>query len=131
MKEIVDVLKKLQKGYDEKIPENAPALMDEIFSSRQDLLTIGTGTGELCFNRDEVMGLLRGDWDGGWGDFKIGINGAEITQDGDAAWFFARMHILFGISIFHILVIGLLKARYKQQPKRYDLHKTVWVDFCI
>jgi len=89
MQEIIEILNKLQKGYDEKIPENAPSLIAEIFSSREDLLTLGTGTGELCFNRDEIMELIRSDWDGGWGDFKIDIDNAKIEGDGDAAWFFA------------------------------------------
>ena len=89
MNEIIDVLMKLQKGYDEKIPDNAPALMANIFSNRQDHLTFGTGTNELCFSRDEVMELIRSDWDGGWGDFKMDIPNAVIEVDGDVAWFFA------------------------------------------
>jgi len=89
MQEIIEILNKLQKGYDEKIPENAPSLIAEIFSSREDLLTLGTGTDELCFNRDEIMELIRSDWDGGWGDFKIDIDNAKIEADEDAAWFFA------------------------------------------
>ena len=92
MKEIIDILKKFQKGYDEKIPENAPALIANIFSDRQDL---GTGTGELCFNRDEVMELIRSDWDGGWGDFKIDIANAKIEVDGDIAWFFANCNLKY------------------------------------
>ena len=39
---------------------------------------MGAGTGEICFNRDEIMKLIRGDWDGGWGDFKIGIDSRRV-----------------------------------------------------
>ena len=68
---IIDVLRELQNGYNEKVPANAPCLMDKIFSSRQDLLGLGTGTGEICLGRDEIEELIRSDWDGGWGNFVI------------------------------------------------------------
>jgi len=89
MKEIIGALTKFQRGYEEKIPENTSALMAEIFSDRHDLLTLGTGSGEMCIGREEVTELIRSDWDGGWGDFKIDIEGAKIDADGDAAWFYA------------------------------------------
>jgi len=85
--EIKKVLTKLQKGYDEKNPQSASALMAEIFSKRQDLLTLGTSASEVCLGRAEVEKLIHDDWNGGWGDFKIDINGAEIGSNGEAAWF--------------------------------------------
>lgn len=51
MKEIIDMLKKLQKGYEEKIPENAPALVAKIFSDRTNLPTLGAGSWEVCLGR--------------------------------------------------------------------------------
>lgn len=95
MNEIVEILTKLQKGYDEKIPENANVLLSEIFSSRQDLLTLGTGTAEVCIGRDEVTELIRGDWDGGWGDFTIDIGGAKIDADSEVAWFYAKCTVKY------------------------------------
>ena len=89
MKEIIDILTKFQKGYEDKKPEEASALVAEIFSGRQDLLTLGASSGELCIGRDEVTKLIHDDWDGGWGDFTIDIAGAKIEADGDAAWFYA------------------------------------------
>ena len=87
-KEIVDILRKFQKGYDEKRPENVYGLMMDIFSGRQDLLTLGTGSTELCLGRDEVMKLIHDDWDGGWGDFAMDIENAKIEVDGNTAWFY-------------------------------------------
>jgi len=101
MKEIIDILTKFQKGYEEKNPENVSALMVEIFSDRQDLLTLGTGSGEVCLGRDEVTELIRNDWDGGWGDFTINIDAAEIEVDDDAAWFYADCTVKYTFEDSH------------------------------
>ena len=95
MKEIKDILQKLQKGYDEKKPENAANLMSEIFASRDELLTLGTGSDEICLNRKEVEKLIHDDWDGGWGDFRMNIEGAEIEADNDVAWFFVNCTVKY------------------------------------
>ena len=89
MKEIIDVLKKFQQGYDERNLEKVDAFMAEVFSDRQDLLTLGTSTGEVCIGHEEVKKLIYDDWDGGFGDFKIDIENAKIDVDGNAAWFYA------------------------------------------
>jgi len=85
--EIKNTLAKLQKGYDEKNPQNASALMAEIFSKRHDLLTLGTSSSEVCIGRAEVEKLIHDDWNGGWGDFNIDIDGAKVEADSEAAWF--------------------------------------------
>ena len=89
MQEIKNILTKFQKGYDDKNPKNTPDFMLELFANRQDLLTLGTGSWEVCLNREEVEKLIHDDWDGGWGDFKIDIEGAQIEADGNVAWFIA------------------------------------------
>ena len=89
MKEVIDILKKFQMGYDEKDTKNITAFMDELFSDRQDLLTLGTCTWEVCLGRDEVAKLIHDDWDGGWGDFKIDMETVKIGMDSDVAWFYA------------------------------------------
>jgi len=88
MKEIIDVLEKFQLGYDERNLDNVDMLMAEVFSERQDLLTLGTSTGEVCIGREEVKRLIHDDWKG-WGDFKIDIESAKIFSDENAAWFYA------------------------------------------
>jgi len=93
--EIKNTLAKLQKGYDEKNPQNASALMAEIFSKRHDLLTLGTSSSEVCLGRADVEKLIHDDWDGGWGDFKIDIDGAKIEADSDVAWFFANCTVKY------------------------------------
>ena len=95
MKEIIDILTKFQKGYEDKKPEKASALVAEIFSGRQDLLTLGTGSSELCIGRDEAIKLIHDDWDGGWGDFTMDIDGAKIEADGDAAWFYVNCAVKY------------------------------------
>jgi len=89
MKEITDVLMILQKGYEDKNPKYASTLFTKIFSNRQDLLILGTGSWEICLGRDEATKLIYDDWNGGWGDFKIDIDGAKIEVDGECAWFYA------------------------------------------
>jgi len=88
MKEIIDVLCRLQQGYDERDLENVEMFMAEVFSDRQDLLTLGTSTGEVCIGREEVKKLIYDDWKG-WGDFKINSDDASIYSDGGVAWFYA------------------------------------------
>ena len=88
MKEIIDVLTKFQQGYDESDLEQADLLMADLFSKRDDLLTYGTGTYEACLGREQVKELIKNDWDGGWGGFKLDLPNAKIEIDGDIAWFF-------------------------------------------
>jgi len=89
MIEIIDILKKFQTGYDEKNTQNITAFMDELFSDRQDLLTLGTNTWEVCLGSDEVTKLIHDDWNGSWGDFKIDMATVKIDVDGSVAWFYA------------------------------------------
>ena len=89
MREIRNMLIKFQEGYDQKNPRNAPRFISELFADRQDLLALGVGSAEMCLGRAEVTQLIQDDWDGGWGDFQLDIDGAEIEMDGDAAWFSA------------------------------------------
>jgi len=93
-----EILEKLQKAYTEKNPKNTAALMQEIFSSRQDILTLGTSSDEICLGQNEVEELIRNDLDGGWGDFTIDIPGAEIESDGGAAWFRADCTVKYSFS---------------------------------
>ena len=94
-KEVKDILTKLQNGYDEKNPKNASVLMAQIFSNRQDLLTLGTSSSEVCLGHAEVEKLIHDDWDGGWGDFKIDIDGAKIESSGETAWFYANCTVKY------------------------------------
>jgi len=132
MKDIIDILTKSQKGYDEKIPDNAPTLMSEIFSARQDLLTLGTGSTELCLGRDAVMELIRGDWNGGWGDFKIDIGNAKIESGGDAAWFYADCTVKYSFEDTEDKIkdwIGIIKktAEYKDGTPKQNLSILNWM----
>ena len=95
MSEITSILAKFQKGYEEKNPGNVSALISEIFLDRHDLLTLGTSTDEVCIGRDEVIKLIHDDWDGGWGDFKIDLDGAKIESDGDVAWFYSNCTVKY------------------------------------
>ena len=88
MNEIIDVLEKFQQGYDERNLDNVGTFMTRCFSDRQDLLTLGTSTGEVCIGHEEVKQLIYDDWYG-WGDFKIDIENAKIDVDGNVAWFYA------------------------------------------
>ncbi|MCL2422158.1 MAG: nuclear transport factor 2 family protein [Defluviitaleaceae bacterium] len=122
MKEIVNILSKLQKGYDEKNPENAAKLMTEIFSDRSDLLALGTGSWEVFLGRDEVTKLIHDDWDGGWGDFKIDIAGAKIEVDGDMAWFFANSTVKYafqdGDDAKYLDFMKKIMAKQNESPKK-------------
>jgi len=93
--EIKNILAKLQKGYDEKNPKNTSALMAEIFSERPNLLALGTSSSEVCLGRAEVEKLIHDDWNGGWGDFSIDIDGAKIEADGESAWFYANCTVKY------------------------------------
>jgi hypothetical protein len=92
-----DILKKLQKGYEDKIPENAISLVSEIFSSRQDILILGTGSWEVCLGREEVIKLIHDDWDA-WGDYKINIDGAIIETVDDTSWFYTDCTVRYSFT---------------------------------
>ena len=98
MKEIIDILTILQKGYKEKKPENASIIIAEIFSNRHDTLILGTGTGEVCIGREEVTKLIYDDWEG-WGDFTIDIDSAKTETYGDTAWFYTDCTVKYSFGV--------------------------------
>ena len=46
---------------------------------------LGPGEGEWCTDRQMIMDLLAGDWEG-WGDVRFDVDGAAISCYGDVAW---------------------------------------------
>jgi hypothetical protein len=84
--EIRDVLEKFQNGYRERKLESVLPFVEELFSNRNSLSILGTGTEEICLGHDEVKELIEGDWEG-WGDLYIDCKNAVISIDDGTAWF--------------------------------------------
>lgn len=80
------VLDNFQKGYTERNLDNAKTFVNELFSSKEDCIVVGTGFAEWCKGKDEILELIEIDWQY-WGNLSLDLDNAVITMAGEAALF--------------------------------------------
>ncbi len=83
--EIIATMEKFQKGYDERNLNQVDRFVEELFVNEDDLIIIGTGDGEHCKGVEEVRELIQIDWEY-WGNFKLDLENAVISNHGEVAW---------------------------------------------
>lgn len=101
---INELLKKFQAGYTERNLEKADEFVEELFVNSEDTYILGTATGEFCMGIEGVRSLIKGDWEY-WGDVKIDLDNADISVEGDVAWFALK---------------GSVRYSFEDTPDRYD-----------
>lgn len=83
--EVLRTLQALQEGYTQRDPKNLDSFMHQLFPDTDDILLIGTDTGEWIRGRSDVREFVKGDWQG-WGDVRIAVDDSSISALGDVAW---------------------------------------------
>lgn len=102
--EIKAVLRKFQQGYSDRKLENVDSFTEEIFYNSDDISILGTSTGEIFFQFENVKKLIKGDWEG-WGDLSIDCENAYISTCDNIAWFSTN---------------GTVKYSFEHTPHNYD-----------
>ncbi len=69
----------------------------ESLYSRDNLLVLGTSPGEVYSGYDRAARLVRSDWES-WGDCRFMVDSANISSEGDIAWFATKGYVKFDLS---------------------------------
>lgn len=88
-KEILEVLRKFQAGYDARDVSKLDEFVAELYDP-EDCLVVGTGTygpktKEWSKNTDLIKKLIKFDWEH-WDDLKMKVEEARIRVSGNVAW---------------------------------------------
>ena len=83
--EVLETLKKFQNGYDKRNLDKVDEFVEDLFSTDDDVIIIGTGDGEFCKGQSEIKELIQIDWEY-WGNFKLNLDNVIISNYGEVAW---------------------------------------------
>jgi len=72
--------------------------------SNDNILILGTMPGEIFTGYKSATGLVKDDWES-WDDCHFAMDSANISSNGDVAWFSSRGYVKFDLS--RLLVIPL------------------------
>jgi hypothetical protein len=100
---VLAAMKRLQDGYVRRDPEAIDAFMDSLFLKSDDVLLMGTDTGEWMRGYAAVGRFIRDDWRY-WGDLRLAVDTAVISSSGDVAW---------------VATTGMCRARAWSRPVRF------------
>ena len=102
-KEIIGQLNKFQEGYSQRDTSRVGAFMESLYS-KENLLILGTSPGEIYSGYERAADLVRSDWES-WGDCRFMVDSANISSEGDIAWFATKGYVKFDLS--KLLVVPL------------------------
>lgn len=78
-------LRKFQDGYVKRDPNDVDAFMSRLFVKNEDILLLGTNSGEWVRGYPAVSEFIKGDWTN-WGDFRFSVDDSIVWCKGDVAW---------------------------------------------
>ena len=78
-------MRAFQSGYTKRDPAILPKFMEQLFPKDQDILVLGTDSGEWIEGYQRVGDFIAGDWRG-WGDVRLDVDNAMVSADNDVAW---------------------------------------------
>jgi SnoaL-like domain len=83
--EVIASIRAFQSGYTKRDPAMLPTFMEQLFPKDQDILVLGTDSGEWIEGYQRVGDFIAGDWRG-WGDVRLDVDNAMVSADNDVAW---------------------------------------------
>lgn len=130
--QIKEVLKYFQEGYHLRNSEMAASFVDELYASDENVIVLGTGTGELFIGRDRIIELIQDDWNY-WGDVTLEVERPNIAIRDDMAWIAVQGSVKYSFEDTHStypirLSLVLDKAGGQNKIRMLDLsHPSYWV----
>lgn len=128
-KEILARLRRFQEGYRVRDTSRAESFVRDLFSDRN-TLTLGTLPGESFPDRPAAVPLVRGDW-ASWGDCTFLVEGANVSSEGNVAWFATVGYLEADLSRFVTAPLRLTGVmvkeggawRFEQLQFQYDFRQ--------
>jgi ketosteroid isomerase-like protein len=78
-------LRDFQKGYVRRDIRELDEFMNRLFPNSDDILLLGTNSGEWVQGRSAVSKFIGDDWQK-WGDFRFSVENSVVSSAGDVAW---------------------------------------------
>jgi len=82
---VLAALREFQDGYVKRDPSKLDAFMNRLFVKDEDVLLMGTDSGEWRRGYSQVADFIRTDWTS-WGDFRFAVDDSIVWCTGDVAW---------------------------------------------
>jgi SnoaL-like domain len=102
--EVLATLREFQEGYVKRDPKAVNTFMDRLFVNGEDVLLMGTDSGEWARGYPAVAEFIKRDWIG-WGDFRFAVEDSLVWCTGDVAW---------------IVSLGSERGRVTERPVRFS-----------
>jgi hypothetical protein len=126
-KEIIVQLNKFQDGYTKRDVNQVESFMQSLYSS-DNILILGTMPGEIFKGYNRATYLVQSDWES-WGDCKFVIDSANISSNGNVAWFATRGFVKFDMSSLLVIPLRLSGVmvkedgiwKFQQQQFQFDI----------
>jgi len=126
-KEIIGQLNKFREGYSQRDTSQVGAFMESLYS-KDNLLILGTSPGEVFKGYDRAADLVRSDWES-WGDCRFMVDSANISSEGDIAWFSTKGYVKFDLSKLLVVPLRLTGVmvredqvwKFTQQQFQFDI----------
>jgi len=125
--QIIGQLNKFQEGYVNRDTSQVDAFMESLYA-RENVLILGTSPGEVFRGYDRAKHLVRSDWES-WGDCRFAIDSANISSEGDIAWFATKGYVEFDLTKLLVLPLRLTGVmvkedqvwKFRQQQFQFDI----------
>ncbi len=101
---VLATLREFQEGYVRRDPKELEAFMNRLFLKDEDVLLLGTDSGEWVRGNSAVAEFIRTDWTS-WGDFRFAVDDSIVWCTGDVAW---------------IVSVGTLGEHGSERPLRFS-----------
>ena len=101
---VLAALRDFQEGYIKRDPKELDSFMTRLFSKSDEVLLMGTDTGEWARGYPAVGEFIRADWLN-WGDFRFAVDQSIIWSSGDVAW---------------IASVGVVREQGLDRPLRFS-----------
>ncbi len=124
---ILHQLVEFQKGYAERDTDSAGEFAERLLS-QDNVLILGTMPREVFIGHSAATDLIRADW-ASWGDCTFLLDKANVSAQGDVAWFSTVGYVEFDLSRFLVLPLRLTGVavneagiwRFQQVQYQFDL----------
>ena len=129
-REIIDQLNKFQTGYSDRDTSQVKVFMESLYS-RENILILGTMPGEVFKGYERAAYLVRSDWES-WGNCKFNTDSANISSEGNVAWFSTKGYVEFDMSKLLVIPLRLTGTmvredqvwKFQQQQFQFDIDFT-------
>ena len=101
---VLVALREFQDGYVKRDPKELDTFMNLLFVKDEDVLLLGTDSGEWIRGYSAVSEFIRTDWTS-WGDFRFSVDDSIVWCAGDVAW---------------IVSIGTVGEHGSERPVRFS-----------